>query len=215
LKVTLNKDKPMPNPISLSITRVLWHLFFVSLSALFVSCGSQDGMQEVTLRDMDRLIVKHRYRGSTKNGWKAEAWLDGAAYPVWYPIDLWVRLTPMDPRVVTRPKAELRLALKPTGLAGAVRLVNVQPQFEECAKMAKHRETTFEDQQLQKVKRFPPKGPCWQCVVADPFQSDRRVQGTKPLEQGAYTLSVRIAVQGGPRFALEPMALTLDAAHPR
>jgi hypothetical protein len=172
-------------------------------------------VEHSTTRNDEILIVKHRLQTTAKAGWKAEAWLDGSSYPGYYPIDVWIRLTPEDPQVKQLPKVKVQVLLALVGAVKPIRQALLEPEFQECAKMKKRKETILTGGKDQPILNFPPKESCWETIIRDPFKSDRLADATRPLEIGSYTLKVEAMLQGGPALALEAMPIRVERGYPR
>jgi len=162
-----------------------------------------------TTRSDDELLVKHHLRTATKKDWKVQAWVSGARAPVWYPITVYVRLTPEDKNTQEPPKTKVVLELTPAGKGGTERKREVEPAFKDCCKMQKRRETTYHDGKWGEVTSFPPDRPCWEVTIEDAFHSDRRLPGTTPFTPGEYSLAVTVHLEGVGQVTLDLIPQTL------
>jgi len=190
-----------------------WHVALVCglvALGLLLHYGGEKPVIETVAKEEDHLMDKQRLRTVAKEGWKGEAWMDGSSCPVYYPVYVWVRLTPDaedDPRL---PKTVVHLRLIQADGA-VVRQVQLEPQFQQCAKMKPRKETTYEPETRTwgPITTFPPKGPCWEAIIRDPFQSDRRRAGAAPLPAGDYLLSVEVSLDDCILLAFDLMPIHL------
>jgi hypothetical protein len=182
---------------------------FVPLIILFsvLSCEKEGPLKKIVIKEEDPLEVKHSYQKLHKDSWNAETWLWGSVEPVWFPLDVVVRLTP-DDKGGDLPKVKVHLEILQNGVA--VRKGDFAPEFQECAKMKKRRETIYEPNLAGKVTQFPPKEPCWEATIKDPFKSDRRYPNTTPFEPGEYLITGGISFEKGPQLKIGPMKVKLD-----
>ncbi len=164
-------------------------------------------MRKIVIKEGDYLEVKHSYQKTQKDGWRTETWLWGSVAPIWYPVDVVVRLTP-DDTGANLPKIKVRLEILQNGMV--VRKGDFKPEFQECAKMKKRRETIYQPNLSGAVTKFPPKEPCWEATIKDPFESDRRFPNTTPFEPGEYEITGQIEIEKGPQFKIGPMKVKLD-----
>jgi hypothetical protein len=153
--------------------------------------------------------VRHRLRTSSVEGWKAEVWLWGSTFTTSSEVDVNVRLTPENQELKAMPIIALHLAISKKREKMAVRQASPKADWQECAKMKKHREKTFEDGKWGKTVDFPPKGSCWEATITDAFKSDRRLPGTTLFEAGDYVLEITIEIDGGPKFHFENIEIEM------
>jgi len=173
-----------------------------------VGCSGNGAPEGVT--PSEQLLVKHHYQKLLKNNWAAEVWLLGSVEPVWYPIDIWIRLTKKNgEKLPFAPKAKVRVKLSDSVDAYYYREGTYEPIFAESAKM--RNETIYKDGSLEPVTIFiPKKGNCWEAVVEDPFHSDRRKTTGAPLRPGSYCLSMDLSLADGTLFPIPSFNITLD-----
>jgi len=184
----------------------------VSTIFLCQSGCSQEPVEEVVI-DLDAYhMVKHAARTMTKDQWKAEVWVGGTEAPVTYPIDVYIRLTPLkakNDKAAKAPKAKVKLAV----LKGEemIRHADLQPVFSDCRKMREGTEVTyFGDGKWGKEIPFPPKDPAWQTVIVDPFNSDRRKSMSVPFQPGNYHVRVSLELDRGPKFTFKDIPQKLS-----
>jgi hypothetical protein len=160
----------------------------------------------------DSLTTRHRLQTVTTGGWKAEAWLLGSTIPVWYPVNVWLRFTPENQTLRQLPKMKVVITLLESKGGKTAWKGTFEPTLEECSKMKKCRETTYDSETRSwgPITSFPPKDWCLQTTITDPFKSDRRVEGTTPREPGQYELLVEAIIDDGPRITFPPMKVRLD-----
>lgn len=152
------------------------------------------------------MTVKHCYHVAAKDGWKVEVWLSGAEDPVWYPVDVWIRLTPEDEKK-TAPKMKVNLQIQRKGGEG-LRKGEFAPPLEDCATKPKCKEYIYKDG-FGPAKDFPPKERCLEACLLDAFKSDRRKEKVVSFEAGSYEITGQIALEPGPKlaFTLPPLKL--------
>ena len=183
--------------------------FILGMAGLFAFMGCEGGrkVENIVITEDDYLTVKHHYQNTTKEGWKLESWLLSQGDPVWYPVDVFLRFTP-EKKTEQFPKVKVHLEISQNGKV--VRKGDFEPEFQECAKMKKRRETVFQPGLEGPITRFPPKEPCWETSVKDPFKSDRRYPNTGSFQPGDYLISGELLIEKGPQFKIEPMEVILD-----
>ena len=183
--------------------------FILGMAALIVFTGCKGGrkVEKVVITEDDDLWVKHEYQSKSSDGWKLESWHLGTRAPVWYPLDVWLRLTP-EKKIDSFPKVKVHLEISLNGKV--IRKGDFELEFQDCAKMKKRRETVFQPGLEGPVTRFPPKEPCWETSVKDPFKSDRRYPNTGSFQPGDYLISAELLIEKGPQFKIEPMEVILD-----
>src|SRR5262245_12941753 len=81
------------------------------LALLLCGCRAEAPVENITIKDGDTL-VKHCYATSVKDGWMAEAWLEGTAQTGGYPVNVWVRLRLLEDGKVPLPKAKVQLMIQ-------------------------------------------------------------------------------------------------------
>jgi len=185
------------------------HFFFIlGMAGLFVFTGCEGGrkVENVVITEDDYFLVKHEYQSKSSDGWKLESWHLGTRAPVSYPLDVWLRLTP-EKKTDSFPKVKVHLEISLNGKV--VRKGDFEPEFQNCAKIKKRKETVFQPGLEGPVTRFPPKEPCWETSVKDPFKSDRRYPNTASFQPGDYLISGELSIEKGPQFKIEPMKVKL------
>src|SRR3974390_2517844 len=115
------------------------HFLFLLFACLFAFAACEGGrkVENVVITEEDSLMVKHCYQSQSNDGWKQESWHLGTRAPVWYPLDVWLRLTP-EKKAEQFPKVKVHLEISLDGKI--VRKGDFEPEFQECAKMKKRRE---------------------------------------------------------------------------
>ncbi len=181
----------------------------LGLIVLFVFSACEGGrkVENIVIKEEDYLMVKHCYQSKSNDDWKQECWHLGTRAPVWYPLGVWLRLTP-EKKIDRFPKVKIHLEISRNGKV--VRKGDFEPEFQQCSKMKKRRETIFQPSLEGEITRFPPKEACWETTIKDPFKSDRRYPNTTPFEPGEYHITGEVSLEKGPQFKIGPMKVTLD-----
>jgi hypothetical protein len=172
-----------------------------------LACERQRPIRVLT--EADSLTTKHRLRTLVRGNWKAEVWLWGSVFDRDEGMDVNVRLTPKGGELKALPQLEVDLGLSKTGEDTSLRKAAYRGTWQECARMEKRRETTYENGKWGVVVDFPPNEACWEATIRDAFKSDRRLSGTAPIAVGEYLLQIRIAIDGGPKFDFDKIELSV------
>jgi hypothetical protein len=182
----------------------------MALSLTASCCSREVGPTEtVVVSPEDELVVKHCYRSLVKPSWQVESWLSGGRYPVWYPLEVYVRLH-SEIKDAELPKIKVSLSLFQKGNDKVKKEFTIRPEFRECQRMNKGTEVVrFEDETWGKKTQFPRLPGYWQGTIVDPYNTDRRKEGAVPLEPGDYVLIVKVQVEKVGLFELERMPIKL------
>jgi hypothetical protein len=121
---------------------------------------------------------------------------------------VFIRLVPPENALKRVPKTKVHLKLMQAD-GRAARETDVEPVFQECSTMKKRRESSYENGKWGPETDFPPKERCWETTLQDPFNSDRRREGTAPLVTGDFLLAVEVTMETGTRLKFEPVSVSI------
>jgi len=162
---------------------------------------------------IQQIFVKHELQTQKKGAWKAETWIGGYGYVI-DPVNVWLRLTPLDNRLLTVPKATLHLKLVHKKMAYE-REATLAADFLKCSEMPRRLEYARWSSREGPQETFPPKDHCWEAKLIDALHSDPRTNAAAvPVERGDYDLFITATIQVQPPLTFEfdpiPMSFYLD-----
>ena len=185
--------------------------FLTFLGILPMGCGRAPAEREVTINGDETLLVRHSWQCVNDELWKSELWVNATLIDIRDPIEVFIRLTRHRLILGERPQSKVALRWVDRATSKVVLEASGLPSFVECSKMKKGREVNFQDTNKEwgKILAFPPKEPCWQTLLGDPFNTDGRHQGTNQFKYGEYALFVDLTLEDGSSFIFEPVHISV------
>lgn len=174
------------------------------------------GCQQEPVKPWDKpllpVMTKHQLQTIQAKGWKVQRWVAYTFGGGGEPVDVWVRITPLEAAAKTQPKAKAFLSLNHKDPMNS-RTATIDPEFQDCSKLPKRLEHARWGQDTEEHE-FPPKELCWEARIKDPFNSNAREKPeAKRLANGVYDLDVKIDLQleGVAPFVSSPIRIEIDS----